>query len=32
MSKPEPNGTAAVPDDGSLGGFESVEKILEVSL
>lgn len=28
MSKPEPNGTAQ-PDDGSLAGFESVDKILE---
>jgi hypothetical protein len=33
MSKPEPNGAAADapgPADGSLGGFESVEKILQV--
>ncbi|KAL4457924.1 hypothetical protein ABPG75_012789 [Micractinium tetrahymenae] len=29
MSKPEPNGTAAATGDGSLGGFDSVDKMLE---
>mgnify|MGYP001810220127 CR=1 FL=1 len=30
MSKPEPNGASPPAHDGSLGGFESVDKILEV--